>query len=116
MLTGGLLQSCMRILIVICISTVTKGLLLGVKLGLCLSCCIYYKLLTQLGYISVLGYILTCFFGQILLTLFTSLAVVLFAESIPENIESCPSDLFCRRYPQLMDLASFQINLEVRLL
>lgn len=64
MLTGGLLQSCMHILIIICISTITKGLLVGVKLRLCGSFCIYYKLLMQLAWISVLCYILICFFGS----------------------------------------------------
>ena len=54
MLIGGLLQRCMHILIVSCISIITKGLFIGVKLRLCRSCCIYYKLLMQLGYISVL--------------------------------------------------------------
>lgn len=53
-LIGGVLQNCMHILIFICTSTVTERLPIDIKLRLWRSCCIYYKLLMQLGYISVL--------------------------------------------------------------
>lgn len=101
------------ILTILCVSIITKRLLVGIKLELLHLLQAFYT-----GYVSVLCCILTCFLGQILLLLFTLLALLLSGGSIPRSIESesCPSELFCKWYPQLMDLASFQINLKIRLL
>lgn len=105
----------MYVLTVIGVSTVKKSLLIGVNLRLWRSYCLA---LMQLDCIRVPLYTDMLFRSNSAdFIRITSPAFVCWGYT-PESIvnESCLSELFCKWYPKLMDPASFQINLEIRLL